>query len=98
METRFSFKTAICEEYECLLLLSKAAFDDFRTKHEKLSVWERKSQQGELELRRLREQYEDSYSRLVKHFDTCEICQSMSELSQGQSQRASVIPFKRRSA
>jgi hypothetical protein len=99
METRFSFKTAICAEYECLLLISKAAFDDFRTKHEKLSVSERNSQQGELELRRLRQQYEDSYSRLVRHVDTCEMCQSMSELtSQGQSRRSSVIPFKRRSA
>jgi hypothetical protein len=99
METRFSFKTSVCTEYECLLLLSKAAFDDFRTKHEKLSESERKSERGERDLRRLREQYEDAYARLVKHFDTCEICQSMSELSsQGQSRYASVIPFKRRSA
>jgi len=100
MVTRLSFKTAVCTEYECLLLLSKAAFDDFRIKHEKLSAAERKSPQGEPELRRLREQYEAAYARLVKHFDTCEICQSMSELStQGQTrQAASVIPFKRRSA
>jgi hypothetical protein len=99
METRFSFKTSVCTEYECLLLLSKAAFDDFRIKHEKLSVSERKSQQAELELRRLREQYEDAYARLVKHFDTCEICQSVSELTiQAQTRHASVIPFKRRSA
>jgi hypothetical protein len=99
METRLSFKTAVCTEYECLLLLSKAAFDDFRIKHEKLSAAERKSPQGEPELRRLREEYEKAYARLVRHFDTCEVCQSMSELStQGQSRQASVIPFKRRSA
>jgi len=100
METRLSFKTAVCTEYECLLLLSKAAFDGFRAKHEKLSTAERKSPQGESELRRLREEYENAYARLVRHFDTCETCQSMSELStQGRTrQSASVIPFKRRSA
>jgi len=99
METRLSFKTAVCTEYECLLLLSKAAFDDFRIKHEKLSAVERKSQQREPELRQLREEYEHAYARLVKHFDNCEICQSMSELStQREPRQASVIPFKRRSA
>src|SRR5580704_2193744 len=99
METRLAFKTAVCTEYECLLLLSKAAFDDFRIKHEKLSAVERSIPRGETELRRLREEYERAYARLVKHFDSCEICQSMSDLStQRQPRQASVIPFKRRSA
>jgi len=99
METRFSFKTSVCTEYECLLLLSKAAFDDFRKKHAELSESERNDQEGAVTLRRLREEYEESYSRLVRHFDTCEICQSMSELAiKGQAKYAHVIPFKRRSA
>ena len=99
METKLSFKTAVCTEYECLLLLSKAAFDDFRMKHAELRPSERNSPEGELALRRLREDYEASYSRLVSHFDHCELCQSMSELSsKGQSRYAPVIPFRRRSA
>jgi hypothetical protein len=99
METKLSFKTAVCTEYECLLLLSKAAFDDFRTRHSELRPSERNSPEGELALRRLREDYEASYSRLVSHFDDCELCQSMSELShRGETRYAPVIPFRRRSA
>jgi hypothetical protein len=99
METKFSFKTSVCTEYECLLLLSKAAFDDFRKKHSELSESERNDLDGAQTLRRLREEYEESYARLVHHFDTCEVCQSMSELAtKGQTRYAPVIPFKRRSA
>ena len=99
MKTNLSFKTAVCAEYECLLLLSKAAFDDFRVKHTQLTPLERSCGEGASTLRGLREDYEAAYSRLVHHFDSCETCQSVSEFStRPQTRDSSVIPFKRRSA
>lgn len=96
MESEYRFKTSLCKEYECLLLLSKAAFDDFRTKHDELL---RSGQKDGATLFRRRTDYEEAYSRLVNHYETCELCQALAELtSKSQSRDDSVIPFKRRSA
>jgi hypothetical protein len=70
VETKLSFKTAVCTEYECLLLLSKAAFDDFRMKHAELLPSERNKPEGELALRRLREDYEFQAGQAFRYLRT----------------------------
>ena len=78
MATRFALKTSVCSEYECLLLLSKTAFDDFRIKREELNQYGQNNNEAMKTLIHLRTVCYDAYSRLIHHFDECEVCQYVS--------------------
>jgi len=99
MATRFALKTAMCPEYEGLLAASKAAFDDFKTQRE---GYERSGRQDEAvidSLTVLRAGYQEAYSKLIHHFDQCELCQYMSAMpAKSKPSTASVIPFQRRAS
>ena len=99
MATRFALKTSACLEYEGLFLASKTAFNDFKVRREELQQAGRSDEQGIGSLIQLRADYQEAYSRLIHHFDECELCEYMSRLPvKSQTSSASVIPFQRRSA
>ena len=80
MATEFHFKTSVCPEYECLLLLSKTALDDFARKREELNQYGQNNNETMKCLLRLRAVYQETYSKLMSHFDACEVCQYISKL------------------
>jgi hypothetical protein len=99
MATRFALKTLVCVEYEGLLLASKTAFNDFKVRREELRQAGRTDEKAIASLVQLRAEYQEAYSRLIHHFDDCELCEYMSGLPvKSQTSSASVIPFERRSA
>lgn len=76
MSSRVSFKTSVCAEYAELLHSCKAAFDECR-KHLRRSVLkDRLNAQTKRKetIQRLREEYEQSYHKLVRHSDQCRVC------------------------
>lgn len=99
MATRFALRTAICPEYEGLLAASKAAFDDFKTQREGFKQSGREDEEAMGSLTELRVEYQEAYSKLIHHFDRCELCQYMSRQPQKtKPSTASVIPFQRRAS
>jgi hypothetical protein len=82
METEFPFQTSVCPEYECLLLLSKTALDGFARKREELSQYGQNNHEAMKCLLHLRAAYQDSYSKLLHHFDSCQVCQYISKLGE----------------
>ena len=84
MNTQTVFKTSVCAQYDELLHACKAVFDDCR-KSFQTPVWNgRREALRKQHVERLLEQYEQSYARLVNHFDHCRVCQ----LSQGPRRKA----------
>jgi len=99
MATKFALKTSACLEYEGLLLASKTAFNDFKVRREELQQAGRSDEEAIVFLVQLRGEYQEAYSRLIHHFDECELCEYMSRLPvKSQTSSASIIPFQRRSA
>lgn len=75
MSSRASFKTSVCAEYAELLHSCKAAFDECRKHTRRALPKDQHAQIKEKEaLQRLREQYEQSYRKLVRHSDQCRAC------------------------
>jgi hypothetical protein len=85
MATEFHFKTSVCPEYECLLLLSKTALDDFTTKQEEISYYGENNNKTRKHLLHLFSVYQETYSKLMLHFDGCEVCQYISKLGNARS-------------
>jgi hypothetical protein len=99
MATRFALKTAMCPEYEGLLAASKAAFDDFKIQREGYERSGREDEEVIHSLTRLRAEYQEAYSKLIQHFDHCELCQYMSAMpAKSRPSTESVIPFQRRAS
>ena len=101
MDRKASFKTSVCSEYEALLYTSKSALDEFRAAFETSSDAEgRKDESDQQEpLTRLKEKYERAYTRLIQHFDQCELCKiSQKSKNKNPPHPDRVIPFRRRSA
>ena len=79
MSSQSVFKTSVCAEYDELLHACEALFGDCR-KSFQAPVWNgRREARRKQDVERLLEEYEQSYARLVDHFDHCRVCQ----LSQG---------------
>jgi hypothetical protein len=99
MATRFALKTAMCPKYESLLAASKAAFNDFKMQREGFQRSGREDEEVIDSLIELRSDYQEAYSKLIHHFDQCELCQYMSsEPATSKPATASVIPFQRRAS
>jgi hypothetical protein len=84
----------VCTEYENLLFSCKGALDDFRIRREELGQYGQNNQEAMMTLVRLRAVYQTAYSKLIHHFDGCELCQH----GPGKTESEAVIPFRRRTA
>jgi hypothetical protein len=89
----------MCPEYEGLLAASKDAFNDFKIQRERYEQSGREDEEVIGSLIELRAEYQGAYSKLIHHFDRCELCQYMSAMpAQSKPSAASVIPFQRRAS
>jgi transcriptional antiterminator Rof (Rho-off) len=80
MSTELSFKTAVCTDYENLLLACQMALETWRKLREEVVTRESMSKDEANELLRLQAAYAKGYSRLKKHQDTCELCRFVSKV------------------
>jgi predicted secreted protein len=80
MSAEFSFETAVCTDYETLLLACQKALEAWRKRREEITGLESSSKEKADELLRLQADYAKGYSRLKKHQDTCELCRFVSEI------------------
>jgi len=74
MNTESSFKTAVCTDYENLLLACQMALETWRKRREEVATRESMCKDEANELLRLQAAYAKGYWRLKKHQDTCGIC------------------------
>jgi hypothetical protein len=99
MATRFALRTAMCPEYEGLLVASKTAFSHFKVQRDGLQQSGREDEEAIDSLIELRAEYQEAYSKLIHHFDQCELCQYMSRLPiKTKTSTVSIIPFQRQSS
>lgn len=75
MDRERPFQTAICAEYEALLHKCKSAQDEWQDREEKSTQNNPGATQQDQVLVRLREYYERLFTRLMDHYERCEICQ-----------------------
>lgn len=80
MSTELSFKTAVCTNYENLLLACQMALETWRRRREEIVARESMGKDEANELLRLQAAYAKGYSRLKKHQDTCELCRFVSKV------------------
>jgi len=80
MSQELSFKTAVCTEYERLLITCHNALELWRNRREEISASHSVSKQAAGELLRLQAAYAKAYSRVEKHNDFCELCRFVSKI------------------
>jgi hypothetical protein len=74
------FKTAVCTDYESLLVACQIALKAWRERREEIArLGPRRKEEGE-QLLRLQADYAKKYSRLKRHQDTCETCCFVSKI------------------
>jgi hypothetical protein len=81
MSTELSFKTAVCTDYENLLLACQMALETWSKRCDEIATRESMSKDEANELVRLQAAYIKEYSRLKSHQDTCEICRFVANVS-----------------
>ena len=99
MNQEFSFKTAVCTEYERLLIVCQKALDNWRSRREEISASCMSGKETADELLRLQADYAKAHSRVEKHEEGCELCRFVSKI--GGRNNAAISNFaldKRRSA
>jgi hypothetical protein len=67
-------KTAVCKEYERLLIFSQKALESWRNRREEFTRFGLRDRTVADELLRLQADYAKAYSRLVLHEGDCDIC------------------------
>jgi predicted secreted protein len=80
MNAESSFKTAVCTDYENLLLACQRALEIWRKRREEVAARESTGKDEADELLRLQAAYAKGYSRLKRHQDTCGICRFVSNV------------------
>jgi predicted Zn-ribbon and HTH transcriptional regulator len=80
MNAEFSFKTAVCTEYESLLIACQTALETWREGREEIAKLRSSTKEASDELLRLQANYAKAYSRLEKHPDKCELCGFVTEI------------------
>ena len=80
MKAEFSFKTAVCTDYENLLIACQKALETWRKRREEVAKFGSNGKEASDELLRLQADYAKAYSRLEKHQDKCELCYFVSEI------------------
>lgn len=86
-----SFRTAVCTNYEKLLLAYQMALETWRKRREEVATRESMIKDETNELLRLQAAYAKGYSRLKKHQDTCEICRFVSNVGKDNSASISML-------
>jgi hypothetical protein len=80
MSAELSFKTAVCTEYERLLIVCERALETWREHSEEITKLGSSNKEATDALLRLQANYAKAYSRLDKHKDNCELCRFVSEI------------------
>jgi molecular chaperone GrpE (heat shock protein) len=80
MSAQLSFKTAVCTEYEHLLIACQKALETWREQREEIAKLGSKKKEATDELLRLQADYAKAYSRLKKHQDDCALCRFVSKI------------------
>jgi len=91
MNAEFSFKTAVCTEYESLLIACQKALVTWRKRREEINRPRSSTRQATDELLRLQADYAKAYSRLEKHQDKCELYRFVSEIGNCNSESISML-------
>jgi hypothetical protein len=81
MSAELSYKTAVCTEYERLLLLCQKSLESWRNQREEFIRFGLRGKKVADELLRLQTHYARAYSRLLLHEVNCEICRVVSKIS-----------------
>ena len=74
------YKTAVCTEYETLLLFSQKALETWRNRRDEFTRVGLRDKKVADELVRLQADYAKAYSRLMLHEGDCEICSFFSNI------------------
>jgi hypothetical protein len=77
------YKTAVCTEYERVLIFSQKALESWRNRREEFTRFGLRDKKAADELLRLQADYAKAYSRLVLHEGDCEICGFFSKIRAG---------------
>jgi hypothetical protein len=72
-------RTAVCNEYERLLILCQRSLESWRNQREEFIRFGLRGKKVAEELLRLQADYAKTYSRLVLHEDSCEVCRFVSK-------------------
>jgi hypothetical protein len=80
MSTEVPFKTAVCTDYEKLLVTCKNALDRWRKRREEVLAAGLSGDKVANELLRLQADYAKAYSRLERHEHECGLCQFVSKI------------------
>lgn len=91
MKAEFSFKTAVCPDYESLLIACQKTRETWRKRREEITGLRSSTRKATDELLRLQADYAKAYSRLEKHHDECELCRFVSELGNRNSENISML-------
>jgi hypothetical protein len=75
-----AFKTAICTDYERLLVACLNALEVWRSRREELCAANSIPKQAADELLRLQADYAKAFSRVERHEYDCELCQFVSKI------------------
>jgi hypothetical protein len=87
MNQELSFKTAICPEYERLLITCNKAMELWRNRHEEIVAHRSIPKKAADELLRLQALYAKAYARVEQHNDFCALCRFVSKIG-GRNQTA----------
>lgn len=80
MSTEVPFKTAVCTDYERLLVTCKSTLDRWKKRREEVLTAGWRGDKIASELLRLQADYAKAYSRLERHEHECELCQFVSKI------------------
>jgi ligand-binding sensor protein len=89
MSQEFSFKTAICTEYEQLLQKCQRTLEIWRGRREEAAAANLSGKAVGDELQRLQANYAKAYSALNKHDKQCELCRFVSKIGGREPARTS---------
>jgi hypothetical protein len=85
------FETAVCTDYENLLVECQLALDTWRKRREEIARLGATGKEEGDQLLRLQADYAKKYSRLKKHQYTCELCSFVSKIGKQNSASISML-------
>ena len=88
MKDDVPFRTAICSDYERLLIECQRALFAWKERREQLARFGMRGKRTGDELQRLQADYARAYNRLERHAKSCEVCKFTAELSKSERESA----------
>jgi hypothetical protein len=80
MNAKCPYNTAVCLEYERLLIACQKTLEAWRNKSKEITGSRSSSREATDKLLRLQADYAKAYSRLETHQNKCELCRFVSEI------------------